>query len=103
MWPFSDVYADCLGFFLGDPINREAHHLPGITEAKLLLDVGTVGLDGFDAKMKLSGDLLRSKAAAEKLQDLEFAIGKPVHRRSTAAFRRLDGLKNQAFAEARVT
>src|ERR1700691_1687717 len=56
------------------PLDRALHQLATISEQELFLDMGLVRLDGFDAEVKLIGDLACSVPFTDQAEDSQFAI-----------------------------
>jgi hypothetical protein len=64
-------------FFL-NPAGGVGVEFGGVLESELVLDAGAIGFDGGISKVECGSDLAGVKAAADHLEDFEFAVGKAV-------------------------
>ena len=66
-------------------LNREPNQIHATLQLKFLLEVGAIGLDGFDATVEFFGNLASAEAQSDQVQDSELALTKACDRRGVDA------------------
>lgn len=81
-------------------MNGVLGQLRGRFKVELFLDVGFVGLDGFDAEVKALGDLAGGEAVADHVKHFQFSIAQVIEGRHRAFFFASDQAHHGLFGDA---